>query len=104
MTRKPLNFGIGCCFSRCRNSFDNTSPTRSRRLAVEETHERAGNAGWTMGLDSDGQAHNLCPEHAGSLFCEKPMAGYFTRRQMQAIRARESAAPSVTLPVNDGAS
>jgi hypothetical protein len=90
MSRKPLNFGIGCCFSRCRNSVDNISPTRSYRLAIEETHERAGKMGWTMGLDSDGQAHNLCPEHAGSLFCESPMAGMFNRRQAQAVQLRSN--------------
>ena len=92
MARNSLNFGISCCVSRCRNSIENVSPTRSYQMAIEETHECAGKAGWTVGLDSDGQAHNLCPEHAGSLFCEAPMAGYFNRRQSRLIRARQIAA------------
>lgn len=86
--RKPINHSIGCCVSRCRASFDNTSPTRSRRLAIEETHDGAGKVGWVMGLDGDGQAHYACPDHAGMLFCEQPLKGWFTRRQTVALQKR----------------
>lgn len=88
--RKPINYGIGCCFSRCRNSFDNTSPTRSYSMAIEETHDAAGKVGWVMGLDGDGQAHYACPDHAGSLFNERPLDGLFTNRQRRAIALRRS--------------
>lgn len=90
--RKPINHGFNCCVQRCRSSFDNTSPTRSFSMAIEETHEAAGKAGWVMGLDGDGQAHYACPDHAGMLFNESPLTGLFSRRQRGALRRRAALA------------
>lgn len=98
MSYVAREIGIGCYYNRCREQVSGTVKKGAKMAdAHEELHGRAGNLGWLMGLDSDGQAHYGCPDHGPALFNESPLTDFRPRfRQLYRCALVEASPVSAT--------
>lgn len=77
----PRTVSIQCNYDRCRHMMMFQVQKGARMTdANHDLDEAAGQLGWVIGLDRDGQAQHACPDHAFSLIDAMPLADMRSRK------------------------